>query len=171
MEEASLFLGVVGQAVGELVGIGEVHHHDGPFETLDTVHRGEQNAGGIAFGDELGSQPGLEGAGVGMERRQLQNGLEVVALGRAVHAVAAVVEGGDRAGQVHLVDEGGDDAKRRRALGRHDPEPVDVGCEAVDAVGVAIVVESFGQLVEIFDAVLFGHPVGDAGVERSRRPT
>ncbi len=72
-------------------------------------------------------------------------------------------------GETDVVDQGEHEVGRARARSDELLQPLDVGGEVDHALGVALVVEAPGELVEVDDRRLFAHPVGDAWVERSRR--
>ena len=167
MEQAAFLFGVVGEAVRELVVVGEVHHDVGPFAAFDAVHGGERHPGRVAAHGEVAAQPALEAAGVVVQAGELGQRGEVVVLGRAVHAVAVVVERGDGAAEADAVDEGVDHVGGGGATGDQRLQPFDVGGELGDPGGIAVVGEPFGEALEGVDAALLGDPVGDARVQRA----
>ena len=60
VEHASFLLDVVGQAMGELVGVGLVHDHERPLLALHPVHGGQRDAAGLPRPADRVAQPRLE---------------------------------------------------------------------------------------------------------------
>ncbi len=170
MEEAPLFLLVVGEAVGELVGIGVVDDDQRPLLALHPVHRGQGYPTGLPARSECPAQPGFESGGVGVQGGQLGQGGEVVALGGAIHSPAMEIEGGDAGGQPHLVAQGAEHGGGGAAVGREVREAFDVGGEGFDALRVALGVYPRGQSAQTGHGALLCNPGGDARVQGTRRP-
>ena len=171
MEQAPFLLDVFGEAVRVLLGVGQVHDHMRPLLPLHAVHGGEGDARSIAADGQLRSQPAFEGGHVVVQRGELGDRGEIVALGAAVHAVTGRVERRDRTGEPDLVDERQHDIGGGRATRDHPLERLDVACEVGHPLGVALLVEASCETEEFDDRALLGDPVADAGVERAGGPS
>ena len=167
VEEAAFLLDVVGQAVRILFGVGQMHDHVRPLLALDPVHRGQQHATGRPLDGELAAHPTLERGGIVVQRREVGDRSEIVALGRPVHAAPVGVERRNRARQTDVVDQREHEVRGTGARSDELLQPLDVGGEVDHTLGVAFVGEASGELVEIDDRRLFADPVGDARVERT----
>ncbi len=103
-----------------------------------------------------------------VQRRQMGDGGEIVALGRPIVATPVGVERGDRPGEADVVDQ------RQHEVGRGRPglrgllQHLDVGGKVDHPLGVTLVGQPTGETVEVDDAPLLRHPIGDAGMERPR---
>ena len=117
------------------------------------------------------AQPPLERSEIVMQRRQMLDRGEVVALSRTIHTTPICIKPSDRPPKPDLVDEREDDVGSVRAACHHLLQNLDVGCELNQSLRVALLVESARQFVEVNNVALFGNPVSDPRVERTRWPT
>ena len=103
VKQTPFLLDVVGETVGELVGIDVVHHDVRPLEPLDPVDRRHGDPCVGAPDRQRLAQPGAERSGIVVQRRELAERSEVVVLCSAVHAPSVQVERGDAVGEADAV--------------------------------------------------------------------
>ncbi len=168
VEHAALLLAVVGQSVGELEGVGVMDHDVAPLLPFHLVHGRQGHAIGRTSPFQGAIQPGLERVGIGMVRGERHQRIEIVGLRGAVHAVAVPVERRHGAGQSDAVAHEPESVggRGRRVLAHGD----DLGRELREALGVALGRHASGEASEAGEVTLLTRPLGDPGVQRSRRP-
>ena len=169
MEQAALLLVVLRQPVWEQVGLCHVHDDVWPLLTLDAMHRGEHDSAGVAAGEQRLTQPLVEASDFGMQRGDLAEGCQVVALRTPIHPVPVVVERGDSAAQPDLVHEHTEQLNRVRSAGGERSHTFDVAGEIADLCRV-LVAEPISEAQQPLDGRLLRDPLAHARAEAARWP-
>ena len=167
VEQPTLLLGILGEAMRKLVGLCVVHDDIRPFLPLDPMHRGERDPGVGPRGLQVAAQPGFEGVRIRVQLGQLHDRGEIVALSGTVHAASVVVERRDRRGEADGVTYCAQQLCRGGSRRSHGLQSLDVAREGKHPLCFAFDGESLGQSAQAIDGGLFGHPFADVGMQGS----
>ena len=105
MEQAPLLFDVFGEPMRVLLGVGQVDDDARPLLPFHAVDGRQTTPSADPFDRELAAQPRSNVGRVVVQRGEVLDGGEVVALRRAVHPAAGGVERRHRSGEPDLVDQ------------------------------------------------------------------
>jgi hypothetical protein len=95
VKQTAFFFGIFSQTVRILVDISEMDDHMRPFLPLDPVDCGQCDPTRLPTYCEVLAQPKLECRYIVVQRREVLNGGEVVALSCTIHSATVVVKRAD----------------------------------------------------------------------------